>query len=139
MAKIDKADARNVLADMERRLGAWRESRRRGQRIPRELWQTAVELSEHFSLAELADRLALNYERLEKRVEAGRAQRPVQERQTAPVPGTGFVEVARLGDGCPEACTIEADDGSGMKLSVRLNGGACARAAEIVQALWSER
>lgn len=136
MAKIKGAEAaREVLAETEKRLRAWREGRRRGQRIPRELWLAAEQLCEHFSLAEVAGRLALNYERLEKRVEAGRGQRPEQQRKNAPIRGTGFVEVARLGDGCPDACTIEADDGRGAKLAVRLSGGACVHAAEIVKAL----
>jgi hypothetical protein len=139
MAKIEQNGARGRLAETERRLRAWREGRRRGQRIPQELWQTAVELCEHFPLAEIAGRLALDYERLEKRVEARRGRGAVHGRGNAPIGGTGFVEVAKLGDGYPDACMIEAEDGSGGKLAVRLNGGACTQAAEIVKALWSER
>lgn len=140
MARIKGAKtARELLEDTQRRLGAWRENRRRGQRIPQELWQTAVELSEHLSLTEIAGTLALDYERLEKRVEAGRGRGVVAKRADAPMGRNGFVEVARLGDEYPDACTIEADDGRGGKVAVRLNGGACAEAAEIVKVLWSGR
>lgn len=138
MAKIERAGVRGVLVEAERRFDAWRRGRRRGQRIPQELWQAAVDLVGRYSLEQVAEKLALNHRRLENRVKAQRGER-VEDRASCRTRGTGFVEVGRLGDGHTDDCTIEAEDGSGGKLAVRLNGVACAQAAEIVKALRGER
>jgi hypothetical protein len=98
----------------------------------------AVDLVGRYSLEQVAERLALNHQRLENRVEARREER-FEDRARRRTRATGFVEVGMLGDGYTDECTIEVEDGSGGKLSVRLNGGACAEAAEIVKTLWGER
>ena len=138
MAKIERTGARGALAEAERRFGAWREGRRRGQRIPQELWRAAVDLVGRYSLEQVAERLRLNDRRLENRVEARRRE-GVENRVSRHTRGTGFVEVGRLGDGHTDACTIETEDAGGWKLAVRLNGGACVQAAEIVKVLRGER
>lgn len=136
MAKIEGAGARGALAEAERRFGAWRGGRRRGQRIPQELWRAAVDLVGRYSLEQVAEKLGLNCRRLENRVEARRER--VEDQGSRQTRGTGFVEVGMLGERYTAECTIEAEDGSGGKLAVRLNGGACAQATEIVKALRGE-
>ena len=138
MAKYDRDGARGALAEAERRFGAWREGRRRGQKIPKELWQAAVDLVGRYSPEQVADRLKLNNRRLEKHLEA-RHGGGVEEQRSQGTRATGFVEVGRLGDGYADECTIEAEERSGWRLVVRLNGGACAQATEIVEALRGER
>lgn len=138
MAKIERGGAGEALAETERRFGAWREGRRRGQRIPQELWRAAVDLVGRYSLEHVAERLRLNYRRLENRVEARRGE-GVENRISRHTRGMGFVEVGRLYEGPTDECTIEAEDADGGKLAVRLNGGACAQAAEIVKVLRGER
>jgi hypothetical protein len=138
MASVEQAGAGVALAETERRFGAWREERRRGQRIPKELWQAAVDLVGHYPVEQVAGRLALNRRDLEKRLEAqegGRVTRSVSQAGYTP----GFVEVGRLGDGHAGTCTIETEDGSGARVIVRLNGSACAQAGDIVRALRGER
>jgi hypothetical protein len=127
--------------DVEEQFRSWRGSRKRGQKIPRGLWQSAVELAEQFSLDEIAATLALNYERLEKRVEAT-ARREKNSSGTGAASGHGrFVEVAATGAGYLGECTVEAEDGACKKLTVHLKGSECAQAVEIAtrvaRELWS--
>lgn len=126
------------LAEAEGRFRAWRENRRRGQRIPPELWRMAVGLVGRYSLRQVAERLAVNEARLSRLCEADGVRRP--ERQVEAAGETAvFVEMGRLGHGPADGCIIEAADGRGGNLTIRLNGGACAQAAELVKALWKER
>ena len=138
MASIEQAGAAGALALAERQFRAWREGRRRGQRIPRELWQTAVELVGVYPVEQVAGRLALNRRDLEKRLETQEGK-PVTRSESHAGCTPGFVEVGRLGDGHAGVCTIETEDGSGARVIVRLNGSACAQASEIVRALRAER
>jgi len=137
MARRDGSNGRQVLMDVEEQFRSWRGNRRRGEKIPRELWHAAVELSDRHTLDEIASTLALNRERLEKHV--GATVR-TQERPRTPVLDAGhggFVEVGALSAGYPDECTVEAEDGAGRKLIVHLRGDGCRHAIEIANAFWS--
>ncbi len=138
MAKMERAGAREALAEAKGQFHAWRESRRRGQRIPERLWQVAVDLLSHYTVEQVAGRLALNRGHFEKRLAAQRGGGG-ERRLEQPTLASGFVEIGRLGAGYADGCTIETEDGSGARLTVRLSGGACAQASEIVKALREER
>ena len=140
MARRQGSVGRSTLKEVEEQFRSWRGGRKRGQKIPRELWQAAVELTEQYSLDEIATTLALNHGRLEKRVEIT-ARRQKGANGTGAASGhDGFVEVGAIGAGYRGECSIEAEDG-GCKLTVHLNGSGCAHAVEIARCvakeLWS--
>ena len=141
MAHTGGLAGRRALMDVAEQFGTWRSSRKRGEKIPRGLWQAAVRLAGHYSLDEIAATLSLDFGRLEKRVEAVTGARKRPGGSTAPVGYRGFVEVGTLGAGYPDGCTIEAVDRSGNKLSIHLKGSGCAQATEaamrVATALWS--
>jgi hypothetical protein len=121
---------------------SWRANRVRGERIPKRLWQAAAELSERHAVEEIASTLALNSERLEKRVEVERGRKKhLWHDSQAPATGGGFIEVGTFSAGYPDECTVEAEDGAGKKLTVHLRGDGCAHAIEIAtrvaKALWN--
>ena len=89
MAQAGRSIGRGALLDVEEQFRSWRRDRKRGEKIPKELWQAAVELSEQYSLDELSGTLTLDYERLEKRVEA------VSDRQSRPGSPTGATDHRR--------------------------------------------
>ena len=60
------------LEDVSQLFSEWRRTRSCG-RIPSHLWQAAVDLSEHYSLARICHALGLRYKSLKKRVEMHRS------------------------------------------------------------------
>ena len=124
---------------------AWRDSRRRGEKIPLALWQRAVALCGQYSLETIATSLGVDLGRLEKRV-AAKSRVDARSRPSepcAPASLQGFVEVGTLDARYMEDCTIEAIDRNGRRVSVHLKGRGCAQASEIathiVTLLWSNR
>ena len=137
MARLDGSVRGRVLMEVEEQFRRWRRGRKRGEKIPHALWRAAVELVEQYSLGEIASTLALDYGRLEKRV--GKTAQTLERRadlESAADSG-GFVEVGTLKAGYSDECTVEAEDGSGNKLTIHMKGGGCARAVELARALWS--
>ena len=132
---------RPTLVEVEEQFRSWRGSRKRGQKIPGELWQAAVELTEQYSLDEIATTLGLSYGRLEKRVETATRRQKGANGTGAASGHDGFVEVGTIGSDYRGECTVEAEDGGCKKLTVRLKGSGCAQAVEIVRCvakeLWS--
>ena len=72
---------------LAQRFTTWRAGRRRGERIPEELWQAAAEHARHDGLSATAARLKLSYYDLKRRLEAGGTARRSGSR------GPVFVEV----------------------------------------------
>jgi len=122
--------------EVEEQLRSWRGSRKRGEKVPRELWRAAVELAGQYSLDEIASTLALNRGRLEKQVKvtARTQERPRASVSTA---GQGFVEVGTVSAGYLDECTVETEGDAGRKLTIYLRGGGCRHAIEIAKAFWS--
>ena len=136
MARRDGSNGRRALMDVEERFRSWRSSRRRGEKIPRELWQAVVELADGHTLDEIASTLALNRERLEKQVRATARTRERARTAVLKAGYGGFVEVEASSPGYPDECTVESEDGSGRKLTMHLKGDGCRHALEISKAFW---
>ena len=137
MARRDVSNGRRALMNLEEKFRSWRGSRRRGEKIPLELWHAAVELADHHTLDDIASTLELNRERLEKQV---RATARTQERPRKPVFEAGhggFVEVEAPRAGYPAECTVESEDGEGRTLMMHLTGAGCRHVIEIAKVFWS--
>jgi hypothetical protein len=112
------------------RFKAWRESRRRGERIPAELWAAAVELARVHGGNRTAGVLRLNHEDLARRLSGGRAQRKVR-------PATrGFVELSAgaLNPASDPCGTVELVQASGSRLTLKFPGAAAAEFLPVVEA-----
>ena len=101
---------------LAQRFTTWRAGRRRGERIPEELWQAAAEGARHDGLSATAARLKLSYYDLKRRLEAGGTARRSGSR------GPVFVEVpvtpvAASGE---ERGTVELVQVGGARLILRL-------------------
>ena len=134
MARMEN-DERVAMA--QERFRAWREGRRRGQRIPADLWRAAVGLVELYSVEQVAAALSVNEQRLAKRVGAAEGRIATQP-ETASIRRGGFVEigVAGGGDTAEAVCSIEAQSPDGGKLIVRVPASAYAVVKQVVEALW---
>jgi len=129
---------RRTLAEVNTEFRNWRNSRKRGTKIPQQLWQAAAGLSEQHSIGKIAVTLGLDYTKLKQRITylPSFQTRRVTEEFIPGRTGSGFVEVDMAAGGSTGECTIEAEDGIGRKLRMHLRGSSCAEAVEIAKAFW---
>ncbi len=89
---------RRTLTEVVKQFRSWRNSRKRGSRIPQRLWQSAAELSEQHPISDIALTLGLDYTRLRRRVESLPSLRTqlASEEVRPGRAGVGFVEVGMV-------------------------------------------
>jgi hypothetical protein len=121
------------LSEVRRKFERWRESRRRGTRIPEELWQAAAEVSREIGVSKTAQALGLDYYALRERAESWSEERSttgetLQER--------GFLEIPLSACSMPE-CVFEVESAGGALLRVELRGVSPAHLETLARTLWS--
>ncbi|HYR45124.1 MAG TPA: hypothetical protein VER98_18980 [Terriglobia bacterium] len=105
----------------------WRGERKRGERIPANLWATAVELAKQHGVWPTAKALHLDHSGLKRRVRNDEGD----EKSSA------FVELIPQG-GMLYSCAVEMEDGRGARMRVELKGAAVDVTA-LSRTFWSER
>ena len=106
----------------------WRCERKRGQRIPENLWGTAVELAKQHGVWPTARALHLDHNRLKRRVRNGEEE---------DVKSDAFVEL--IGQGAMLCtCIVEMEDARGARMRIELKGAA-ADVTALSRTFWSER
>jgi len=139
------------LAVAGERFARWRRGRVRGARVPRELWQLAVELAGRYGVSRVAGVVRVGYYGLQKqcRLAAGSAD---SARKALPEQAPRFIELPRSeGTASTSAntrewigaetgeCVIELDHVSGHRLRLRIPVADAALIAPIVRQLWESR
>ncbi len=129
---------RRTLAEVNTEFRNWRNSRKRGTKIPQRLWQAAAGLSEQHSIGKIAVTLGLDYTKLKQQITSMLSfqTRRVAEEFIPGRAGSGFIEVDMAAGGSTGECTIEAEDGIGRKLRMHLRGSSFAEAVEIAKTFW---
>jgi hypothetical protein len=119
------------LEQVKRRFERWRASRKRGQHIPRPLWDSAVILAKEHGLERIASELRIKYDGLKKQLEGGE------------VPGRAVVGEARFVElfaptsvGACE-CVVELQNARGARMRIQLKGGDLAGLASLSSSFWS--
>ena len=105
----------------------WRGERKRGERIPANLWATAVGLAKQHGVWPTAKALHLDHSGLKRRVRNDEGD----EKSSA------FVELIPQG-GMVYSCAVEMEDGRGARMRVELKGAAVDVTA-LSRTFWSER
>ena len=104
----------NVFGDLAERLSHWRGNRRRGERIPEELWRAATALARLHGLAATATALKLSYYDLQRRLGLRRKAKP-------PSSPPAFVELPALAPATArDGGTVELIRSNGSRLTLRL-------------------
>ena len=120
-----------AFAPAEREFAKWRKKRRRGERIPEELWTLAVELATEHGVARTSSSLRLDYYALKERLE---------ERENRDTESTeAFVEVPMPVAAESTACTIELRDSTGTQLTLRFENANGVDVAALGRSLWGDR
>lgn len=122
------------LQEISARFTRWRETRMRGQHIPRHLWAAAVDLARKHGVEAVAGVLRVDLERLKSRLD------PAGERTHSNKGDAQFVEM-RVAPRTPFVqrcdCAVELNNARGAKMRVELNGDGLASLAELCSTFWS--
>src|SRR5437867_13409984 len=105
----------------------WRRGRKRGERIPGNLWAAAVELAKEHGVWPTARALHLDHSRLKRHVRNGEEEE---------VKSGAFVEVIPQG-AMLCACIVEMEDARGARMRIELKGTA-ADVTALSRTFWSE-
>ena len=105
------------LAEVRSELQAWRGQRRKGDRIPEELWRRAAQAVRQYGVNPVSRALRLDYYQLKRRTGNG-------ERQGTRKRGSVFVEMPAgfgaeaLGPEVGLACVVELEKGNGARMRI---------------------
>ena len=122
---------RQTLTVVQKQFADWRDQRKPGWKIPKQLWQAAVQLTDRHSVVEIATVLGLNLDRFEQRISAFHGN-PQSQRNTA----MGFVSIGTLS--MAPATVVELEDGTGRKVKVHLSGAPTGTVIDVAKALWEQ-
>ena len=137
LAKVMEARNGESLEEVRERFKRWRETRGRGEHVPRELWVAAVGVARVHGLHVTARELHLDTGGLKRRqqeppggpLQAARSEMQFVELTVAPAREPG---AQRLGE-----CVIEMESRRGAKMRVELKGEGLANLAGLCSAFWS--
>jgi hypothetical protein len=104
----------SALTALAKRLNHWRLNRRRGQRIPEELWEAAASLAGVHGLCPTAAALKLNYYDLQRRLGPSRKAK-------AAYPPPTLIAMPGLLPAQPDPGTVEVVHANGSRLLLRLS------------------
>jgi hypothetical protein len=122
--------SRDILSDVQSQFERWRQSRKRGSRIPERLWRAAVDAARERGVSKVAQTLGLDYYRLKKRVES-----TFEVSEPEPAAGREFLEIPLFASAAD--CVLEMVDAGGVRLRVELRGSAAAHCQALAEVLWS--
>lgn len=134
--KVKQARRGESLEEVRERFTHWRETRSRGEHIPRMLWAAAVGVARERGLQVVARELRVDSDLLKKRLEQSGGALPASSM------GTQFVELAlaparQPGAQIPCECVLELENTRGAKMRVELNGNGLAGLAGLCSVFWS--
>jgi hypothetical protein len=121
------------IEPLRQQVEAWRKNRPPGQRMPEPLWEAATALAKEFGVSPVQRVLRVDYRGLEYRATGVDKSKPAQP--PAPNKST-FVELPALAAPRRAEHTIELEDESGRKMTVKVCGGSLTELLPLAQAFW---
>ena len=106
---------------------AWRKVRKRGERIPKRMWESAAKMASDYGLKRTATVLGLDYVSLKSHVDRQRTD----SSSTAT-----FVELPSPYMAAASECVIELEDGSGASMRVHLKGNDLPDVLALARGFW---
>lgn len=127
--------AASELETARRRFERWRRIRKRGERIPKSLWASAVRVAESCGVDRTAAILRVAGERLLQHMEASRET----DKPNATTPGpAAFVELPSAMSIGSE-CVLELEDADGLVMRVRLTSSEAPDLAAMIEGFRNTR
>jgi hypothetical protein len=111
--RFQSPDNNKQIERIQKRFEDWRKSQKPRTRIPKRLWESAVQVARGCGVNRTAKALHLDYNDLKKRLKASRG---IQE--SAPA----FIELLPAVTPSTPECIIECENGNGAKMRVHIKG-----------------
>jgi hypothetical protein len=111
--RLQSPNSNEQIDHLRRRFEDWRKSGRPRTRIPKRLWESAVQAAGQYGLNRTAKTLHLDYYNLKKRLDASGAVRG-----TTPA----FIELGQATTGETPECVIELENRNGSKMRIHIKG-----------------
>ena len=109
MRKRKSPEVPASLSRLGQRFATWRKKRVAGQRIPKSLWKSAVEVAAQHGVSRTAALLKLDYYALKKRASSSG-------------PSSAFVELSPVSLSMMSDCVIEWENVAGARMRVQMKG-----------------
>jgi len=117
------------IEEVRRRFETWRETRKKRKPIPKDLWQAAVELTEHYPTHMVSKTLRLNHTDLKKRMH----ERAGSELVSNPKPEAAFIELD-LSQMSPGQWSVEMENPNRARMRMCFTGKTGIDPLEVVRA-----
>jgi hypothetical protein len=132
---IFKSDtSRSDLESVKVQFDAWRSNKKNErERIPKELWEAAIEIVGPYSINEVATHLRLNYTDLKKRMPGNSCQSSLKLNPSA------FMEIPCDPPNMQSECIIEMEDDKGCRMKMSFRGETRLDLMELGKAFWNKR
>ena len=124
-----------ALAQLKEQFDQWRAARRKGEKIPAQMWDAAISATSEHGVYPVSRALKLDYAALKRR--AGELD------GSAGMPTPRFVELTAphglpvLTQGPEPQCVVEMANAHGATMRLQLHGDALASLPALCQAFWS--
>jgi hypothetical protein len=118
----------SAVANVQARFNQWRQTRKKREAIPDELWSAAVGLAEELSVFKVARALGLNYTSLKNRV--NQLSPKVQPEMEA----SSFIEIPVMNAGNAQPYRVDIHRSDGSQMQIRLPHGAETQLSALVGA-----
>jgi len=113
-----------ALEEVAKHIEQWRAGKKKGERIPQQLWDEALGLVDRYGISQVSRTLHLSYTELKKRqkiIEAGQHRQPPSAERT-------FVEIDRAlvdqaAESADEAVWMELERPDGLRLRIHPTDG----------------
>ena len=143
MQASNKTFTHDEFSDTAREFRQWRAARRRGARIPADLWRSATGLAERHGVSRTSTALGLDYYALKKRLGTGSSDANAGAIVSRPDSERPFVEVSLTSAAATVTCAIEVEKLDGdvchSKLRLELEGVALADLDALLRSVWCRR
>ena len=121
-----------TLSEVKKKFELWRKTRTNRKPIPQELWDTAANLSEAYSINQISKALRLNYTALKNRVNKKEANQTCIQK----VQASSFVELNFEQSPLVSECIVEMQDCYGAKMRMSFKGKTDFDFLELGKAFW---
>ena len=131
MNRKNAAPIPEAITQLQRQLGQFRSSQAARTKLPKALWQAAIELARQHGIYAVAHSLRLDYTRLKERLNGITSQ----SRKLKPKPA--FVELIASGAAPLPECVIEFESAGGGKMRIQWKAAVAPDWASLLRA-WHE-
>ena len=133
ITQANREELATKIEPLRLQVEAWRKSRPPGQRMPEALWEAATQLAKEYGVSPVQRVLGVDYRGLEYRatgIDKTKSGKP------APPVKTTFVELPTLAAPRRAEHTLELEDATGRKMTMKVCGGSLAELLPLAQAFW---